>query len=111
MKCTEPPSSKMELKCVGVDTFKLLSQDWDLLAASSDVRVGDQTTWGESERPRFKSQACQFTTYGTWAKLLNLSKSQIPHLKNEVRDFPSGPVAKTLCFQCRGCRFNPWSGN
>ena len=72
MKCTEPPSSKMELKCVGVDTFKLLSQDWDLLAVSSDVRVGDQTTWGESERPRFKSQACQFTTYGTWAKLLNL---------------------------------------
>ena len=62
----------MELKCVGVDTFKLLSQDWDLLAASSDVRVGDQTTWGESERPRFKSQACQFTTYGTWGKLLNL---------------------------------------
>ena len=30
------------------------------------------------------------------------------------RDFPSGPVAKTLHFQCRnemGPRFDPWSGN
>ena len=26
-------------------------------------------------------------------------------------DFPGGPVAKTLCSQCRGPRFNPWSGN
>ena len=23
----------------------------------------------------------------------------------------SGPVAKTLCSQCRGTGFNPWSGN
>ena len=27
------------------------------------------------------------------------------------RDFPGGPVAKALCSQCRGPRFNPWSGN
>ena len=26
-------------------------------------------------------------------------------------DFPGGPVAKTLSFQHRGCRFDPWSGN
>ena len=26
-------------------------------------------------------------------------------------DFPGGPVVKTLSFQCKGCRFNPWSGN
>ena len=25
--------------------------------------------------------------------------------------FPSSPVVKTPCFQCRGCRFDPWSGN
>ena len=29
----------------------------------------------------------------------------------EPRDFPAGPVAKTLRFQCRGPQFNPWSGN
>ena len=26
-------------------------------------------------------------------------------------DFPAGPVVKTLSSQCRGPRFNPWSGN
>ena len=26
-------------------------------------------------------------------------------------DFPSGPVAKTLCSQGRGLWFDPWSGN
>ena len=28
-----------------------------------------------------------------------------------VQDFPGGPVAKTLCSQCWGPGFNPWSGN
>ena len=28
-----------------------------------------------------------------------------------IRDFPGGPVAKTLHSQCRGPRFNPSSGN
>ena len=27
------------------------------------------------------------------------------------RDFLGGPVARTLCFQCRGPRFNSWSEN
>ena len=29
----------------------------------------------------------------------------------QFRNFPGGPVAKTLCPQCRGPGFNPWSGN
>ena len=31
--------------------------------------------------------------------------------KGKIRDFPGGPAAKTPCCQCRGPRFNPWSGN
>ena len=27
---------------------------------------------------------------------------------NVFRDFPDGPVVKTLHFQCRWCRFDPW---
>ena len=27
------------------------------------------------------------------------------------RDFPGGPVVKTLRFHCRGHRFDPWLGN
>ena len=32
-------------------------------------------------------------------------------LKSRDRDFPDGPVAKTLSSQCRGPGFDPWSGN
>ena len=27
------------------------------------------------------------------------------------RDFPGGPVVKTLYFQCKGRGFDPWLGN
>ena len=27
------------------------------------------------------------------------------------QDFPGGPAVKTLCSQCRGPGFDPWSGN
>ena len=29
----------------------------------------------------------------------------------EFRDFPGIPVIKTLNFQCRACRFDPFLGN
>ena len=32
-------------------------------------------------------------------------------IKKRWRDFPGGPVARTLHSQCRGPRFVPWSGN
>ena len=31
-------------------------------------------------------------------------------LKINYRDFPSGPVVKTVCIQCKEHRFIPWSG-
>ena len=31
--------------------------------------------------------------------------------KKKVRNFLGGPVVKTLCFHCRGYRFDPWLGN
>ena len=30
---------------------------------------------------------------------------------NWIGNFSDGPVAKTLCSQCRGPGFNPWLGN
>lgn len=32
-------------------------------------------------------------------------------LQGHLWDFPGGPVPKSLQSQCRGSRFNPWSGN
>ena len=31
--------------------------------------------------------------------------------EKRIRDSLGGPVVKTPCSQCRGPRFNPWSGN
>ena len=33
------------------------------------------------------------------------------NFKVSFREFPGGPVAKTLSSQCRGPRFDPWSGS
>ena len=38
-------------------------------------------------------------------KVLENQNNKIP------QDFPSGPLAKTLCFQCKKPGFNLWSGN
>ena len=40
-----------------------------------------------------------------------LKEAQKQYQKLPYRDFPGGPVAKTLHSQCRGPRFDPWSGN
>ena len=32
-------------------------------------------------------------------------------IKEYYRDFPVSPVVKTQYFQCRGQKFDPWSGN
>ena len=41
-----------------------------------------------------------------------LGKSAYRSIKNPLtRDFPGGLVVKTLHFQCRGCRVDPWSRN
>ena len=31
--------------------------------------------------------------------------------RRDIRDFPGGPLVKTLHFQCRRGSFDPWSGN
>ena len=31
--------------------------------------------------------------------------------KKKIKDFPGHPLVKTPHFQCRGYRFDPWSGN
>jgi len=36
---------------------------------------------------------------------------RIDFKKHKTGDLPGGPVAKTLCSQCRGPGLNPWLGN
>ena len=35
----------------------------------------------------------------------------MPSLKTERGNFTGSLLVKTLCFQCRGCRFDSWLGN
>ena len=56
-----------------------------------------------------------------WETIVNknirslLSENSHPNrrqaINTKVRDFPGGPVVKTLLFQCKGCGFDPWSGD
>ena len=43
--------------------------------------------------------------YGDLVKLKEVNINKAP------RDFPGGPVAKTMHFQCRGHGFDPWLGS
>ena len=54
--------------------------------------------------------------YGWWQKEVKGSgafKGGRPGFKSKLHhwDFPAGPVAKTPHSQCKGTRFDPWSGN
>ena len=40
-----------------------------------------------------------------WECLYSSNKNHL------LGDFPAGPVVKTPLFQCKGCGFDPWSGN
>ena len=46
-------------------------------------------------RPKMESRPYEF--------LLHSDRS----LKERFQDFLGGPVAKTSCYQCRGCGFDP----
>ena len=46
-----------------------------------------------------------------WKSLTSRRPIFEPLFKNPQLGLLGGPVAKTLCSQCRGPGFNPWSGN
>ena len=53
-----------------------------------------------------------WTRYGAEDSLPFISSNVCNNcmLKRTQGDFPGSPVVKTLCFQCRGCRFYPDQG-
>ena len=52
------------------------------------------------------------TLYKVYFKTNNINSNNKGYfIIIRVRDFPGGPVAKTVHFQCRGPGFDPWSGN
>ena len=63
---------------------------------------------GEEKCPFFFFFSC-VDKQNSWVPYI--SENRDVNLKVWPGDFPGGPVAKTLCSQCRGPGFDPWSGN
>ena len=67
----------------------------------SDALIQSQT-WVSSPFPHLSSQPSPLQSHQVLAILCP---------KYASRDFPGGPVIRTLHCHCRGHGFNPWSGN
>ena len=95
-----------------------------VLSMSTDVKLGSEQIFTPESKvaprkaqPQPQSRCCVFPgIYG--GHTLGFPRAKwsrspaSPLLGYEIfayRDFPGGSVVKTPHFQCRGCRFNPWS--
>ena len=65
----------------------------------SNLRYADDTTLTAESEEELKNLLMKVK-----------GKSEKAGLKLNIQDFPCGPVAKTLCSQCRGPGFDPWTG-
>ena len=63
-------------------------------------RSGHQHSFYAGEEKKMTNQYCDCNNM-----LTKLQGSEML-----PQDFPGGPVGKTPCSQCRGPRFDPWSG-
>ena len=77
--------------------------------------LGNLCFWGTLCSNPFVSYSCCSLSSRTHEALSQRTWSSLCRSKrgikiNILRDFPGGPVAKTLCFQCRGPGFQLWSG-
>ena len=67
---------------------------------------------GKTGSPGQRSLGTPQTKSCFWKVIMHTKSSEeLCSQETPFRDFPGGPVAKTPGFQCRGTRFDPWSGN
>ena len=85
-----------------------------------DLGRGGSLPWTSSTKwARRHSKRCKLTclqgpgnSINEWSRAAGDDGQVEPRLcVKEPRDFPGSPVVKTLRFQCRWCRFDPWLGN
>ena len=71
-------------------------------------RTVSYNKFGLELRLLYQSQVAMASDWSLM-KLLLFSRQVMSICFSE--DFPGGPEAKSLCYQCRGPKFDPWSGN
>ena len=84
--------------------------EWTSGVADEQGGLACCNSWGREESDT--------TERLNWTKLNPGKRKQLKRNNNpsslercSLWDFAGGPVSKTLCSQCRGPGFNPWSGN
>ena len=65
--------------------------------------------WGRLRQKESYTKVYAFRSSGIWRQ--SWIRKEATCFKTKIRDFPGGPVVKTLCFHCRGQGFDPWLGN
>ena len=65
----------------------------------------DQVNWVKDTSPSKVHKSTRKCTWSPRACFGSLG------LEAPLQDIPGEPVVKTPCFQCRGNKFHPWSGN
>ena len=79
----------------GIKSRKTETAEW---ISDLEDRMGEITAMEQNKEIRMKRN-------------INSLRALWDNIKRTNRDFPGGPVGKTLHSQCRGPGFDPWSGN
>ena len=69
------------------------------------------TEWPEGSRKSYLPKSASPLAPQKLPEHFFLFVSSLMQHKNDNRDFPGGPVAEILNYQCRGPEFDPWSGH
>ena len=83
-----------------IDNFNFIKNFCSMKVNIKRIR-GQATDW---EKIFAKDKSDKGLLSKIYKELLKLNSKK-------MRDFPGSPVVKTLRFQCRGPRFDPFSGN
>ena len=110
-------------KCWGVNISRInpesmRDESWYIYATSPSPlvcpTVSKRSLGGWHTNAQRSSQLIDSLPWFTSHSPINLLRITAPPKKKNyvcLRDFPCGQVAKTPLSQCRGPRFDPWSGN
>ena len=97
------PRDRTRVSCTAGRSFTNWATRDLLIAATVFLSAQVQKLW---DHHGFFPSAALYPTNQLLTKCCQFLKKNIAH-----KDFPGGPVAKTLCSQCRVSGFHPWSGN
>lgn len=105
------------LICLEREQFEVRTRSWDQDERISDYSTTLCNTWLKAGRTGFMLRTFQkalflaTTTCRVFCKAMALGNTFPILLWGVYGELPGAPVVKIQCFQCTGCRLDPWAGN